>query len=604
MLALILVGMARNLAPPDALFLGAAVVLALTGVISPEEAFSGFANPGVITLAGLFIVAAALRETGVLDAIGQRLLGAERNERGALLRLAGFVVPMSAFVNNTPIVAMLMPVILDFCRKHKISASRLLIPLSYLAILGGTCTLIGTSTNLVVHGLLLGAGSDAEQLARMPVENREAWTHALRGMGLFEIGMVGLPFALIGTLYMWSVGVKLLPHRKELIEQLGDSRREYLVEMEVQAGCRLIGQSVEKAGLRHLEGLFLIEIDRSSGSITPVGPETVILAEDRLIFTGIVETIVELEKIPGLVPAADPEYEVQPKARRDRNLCEAVISMSSPLAGQSVRKSNFRARYNSAVIAVHRNGARLRTKIGDIVLRPGDTLLLQAGPNFSRAHGNNTDFYLVSDVEGSSPLRHDRSYMAIALFVGLIIVLTTGLVTPAIGALLAAGLMVATRCISASGARRSVEWQVLVTIAAAIGVGKALDNSGIAQIVAEAIAGFSEPLGAIGPWVALAAIYLVALATTELVTNNAAAVLIFPFCLDTALMMEVSPRPFVMALALAASSSFATPIGYQTNMMVFGPGGYRFTDFMRVGLPLDLILWITAVLLVPIFWPF
>ncbi len=604
MLVLILVGMARNLAPPDALFLGAAVVLALTKVISPEEAFSGFANPGVITLAGLFIVAAALRETGVLDALGQRLLGSERSERGALLRLAGFVVPMSAFVNNTPIVAMLMPVILDFCRKHKISASRLLIPLSYLAILGGTCTLIGTSTNLVVHGLLLGTGSDPEHLARLPVESQAAWTHALRGMGLFEIGMVGLPFVLIGTLYLWSFGVKLLPRRKELIEQLGESRREYLVEMMVQAGCRLIGQNVEKAGLRHLEGLFLIEIDRNGRSITPVGPETIIRAEDRLIFTGIVETIVELEKIPGLVPAADPEYEVQPVARRERNLCEAVISMSSPLSGQSVRKSNFRARYNSAVIAVHRNGARLRTKIGDIVLRPGDTLLLQAGPNFSQAHGNNTDFYLVSDVEGSSPLRHDRSYMAIALFVALIVVLTTGRVSPAIGALLAAGLMVATRCISSSGARRSVEWQVLVTIAAAIGVGQALDNSGIAQIVAEAIANWTAPMGSIGPWVALAAIYLVALATTELVTNNAAAVLIFPFCLDTALMMGVSPRPFVMALALAASSSFATPIGYQTNMMVFGPGGYRFTDFIRIGLPLDLILWVTAVLLVPVFWPF
>ena len=287
LLTLLIVGgvflaLVRNLAPPDLLFLGATALLATCGIISPTEAFAGFANEGVLTVAVLFVVAASLRETGVLDAIGYYLLRTTRTKRGVLSRLALIVVPSSALLNNTPIVAMFVPVVLDWCRRHRISPSQLLIPLSYLAILGGTCTLIGTSTNLVVNGLMLENG--------------------MTGMTLFELGWVGIPCALFGTAYLMVMGDRLLPERKDLISQLNDARREYLLEMQVQDGCRLVGQTVEAGGLRNLPGLFLIEIDRGDTVVTPVSPRDMIRANDRLVFTGVVSSIIELEKNPRFTP--------------------------------------------------------------------------------------------------------------------------------------------------------------------------------------------------------------------------------------------------------------------------------------------------------------
>ncbi|NLY01997.1 MAG: SLC13 family permease, partial [Rhodopirellula sp.] len=401
--------------------------------------------------------------------------------------------------------------------------------------------------------------------------------------------------------YLFVVGRKLLPDRKELLEQLGESRREYLAEMLVQPGCRLVGQSVERAGLRQLPGLFLIEIDRYGRLIAPVGPDDLIEKNDRLVFTGIVSSIIDLEKTPGLVPIADPDYEVSPGQQRRRRLCEAVISENSPLIGKTIRGADFRAAYGAAVVAVHRGGKRVEKKIGDIVLRPGDTLLLQVRPHFLRAHRHDPAFYLVSDVEDYRPLRRDRAWIALSLFAALIFLMTTGLVSTVVAATLVAVLMVAAGCISSGDARRSVEWQVLVTIASAFGVGTALQNSGVATAIATTLV---DATSALGPIAALAVIYFLGSMMTELITNNAAAVLMFPFCLETARLYDASPRPFLMALILAASASFMTPIGYQTNMMVYGPGGYRFTDFLRVGGPLNLMLWIVAVCLIPLFWPF
>lgn len=573
--------LARNLAPPDLIFIGATAFFALVGVITPEEAFEGFSNPGVLTVGVLFVVAAALRETGVLDYIGNLVLGRAKSERGAMVRLAGVLLPMSAFLNNTPIVAMFVPVVLDWCRRHRVAPTRLLIPVSYMAILGGTCTLIGTSTNLVVNGLMLEYG--------------------LPGMSLFEIGWVGLPYALVGMVYLMTVGRRLLPERKELLEQLGETRREYMVEMLVQPGCRLIGQSIEDAGLRQLPGLFLIELDRDGLVLAPVSPDVVIEENDRLIFTGIVSSIIELEKIPGLMPATDDTYEVSPTGQRERRLCEAVISETSPLVGKTVKEADFRAAYGAAVVAVHRGGARVTTKIGDIRLKPGDTLLLQTQAHFARAYRNDPAFYLVSDVEDWRPLRRDRAWLALGLFVLLIALMTTGFVPIVVAATVVAVVMVAMGCISMGEARRSVEWQVLITIAAAFGVGAALENSGAAAALAGLIV---ESTQILGPIAALTAVYVITWLMTEMITNNAAAVLLFPFCLETARLLDADPRPFLMALVLAASASFSTPIGYQTNMMVYGPGGYRFTDFMKVGTPLNTMLMVVAVVLIPLIWPF
>jgi len=577
----VLVALIRNIAPPDLLFLGATATFAAFGVISPAEAFAGFANGGVITVAVLFVIAASLRETGVLDSIGYYLLRKTRTQTGVLGRLAAIVIPSSAFLNNTPIVAMLMPIVLDWCRRQRISPSQLLIPLSYLAILGGTCTLIGTSTNLVVNGLMIENG--------------------LPGMSLFELARVGVPCALFGTLYLLFASHRLLPERKDLISQLSDERREYLLEMQVLEECRLVGQTVEAGGLRHLPGLFLIEIDRGDTIVAPVSPSDTIRANDRLVFTGIVSSILELEQIPGLIPLADPAYEVSPERKRRRRLYEAVISSTSPLNGKTIRSANFRSTYGAAVVAVHRSGSRVKKKIGDIALQPGDTLLLQTSPTFLNKHRDDPAFFLISRVEEWRPLRRDRAGIALALFVVLLVLMTTGWVDTAIAGSLVAVATVAFGCISASEARRSIEWQVLVTIAAAFGVGTALQNSGAAATLSEGFVMLTRPFGLTA---AIAAIYTVGIVLTSAITNNAAAVLLFPLCLETAKLYDVEPRPFLIASILSASSCFLTPIGYQTNMMVYGPGGYKFADFLRCGIPLTLALGTMTTFLIPIFWSF
>ncbi len=595
LVVLVFIGLALNRAP-DALMLGATVAAGLAGIIKPAEVFRGFSNENVLTVAALFVVAAALRETGALDVLGARMFGQARGERSAMVRLAGSVVPSSAFLNNTPIVAMFLPVVTEWCRKHRVSPSRLLMPLSYFAILGGICTLIGTSTNLVVNGLM---GEWAKQHAGTPLARQ------LHPMSLFELGRVGLPMSLAGLAMLLTLGRRLLPDRKDLIEELGDTMREYLLDMQIQQGCRLIGQRVAEAGLRHLPGLFLVEITREGNVISPVEPDEMLRENDRLTFAGAVDTIVDLERIAGLVPVADGAYELG-KERRDRRLCEAVISATSPIINKTVRDSDFRALYNAAIVAIHRGGERLRGRIGDVVLRPGDTLLLQAGPHFVRAHRNDPDFYLVGRIDEARPVRHERASLSI-LLLGLLIAgfalsvrFHHWMPPEVIIVFLVAGAMIATRCISVTDARQSVDWQTLVTIAASFGLGKAIENSGLARIIAEGLFSVSQSMG---PIAALSAIYLMTMLMSELLSNNASAALMFPFAIATAELFGADARPFAMAIAFGASAAFATPIGYQTHMMVWSPGGYKFTDFMRVGVPMDILLWIVATALIPIAWP-
>ncbi|MBI2191574.1 MAG: SLC13 family permease [Planctomycetes bacterium] len=607
--AAIFLALLRDLAPPDVLFVCAATVLAVAGIITPAEAFHGFANSAVLAVAALFVVAAGLRETGVLEHLGHRVLGGARtngdarppNESGALKRLAALVIPLSAFLNNTPIVAMFMPVTVDWCRRHRISPSKLLIPLSYLAILGGTCTLIGTSTNLVVNGLMTQSAGSPGPGDSPAAEAGAAFRRDLRGMSLFELAPVGVPYALVGLAYLLFVGRKLLPERKDLLEQLGDERREYLVEMLVEPECRLAGLPVQEAGLGGPAGLSLIEIEREGRSIIPSRPGETIQAGDRIVFSGVLSRIVELKRISGLIPVIDPSYEVTPEKQANRLLVEAVLSPSSPLVGKTVEDADFRSAYGAAVVGVHRNGVRGTGQIRHFELRPGDTVLLQARSSFLRAHRNDPDFYLVSDVEEWRPLRPDRAWIALLLFIALIALMTTGSVDVGIASLAAGVLMILCGCISTAEARKAIDFQVIVTIAASFAVGVALQKTGAAAVIAGIVVDLTRGLG---PLAVLAALYLVASMVTELITNNAAAVLLFPLCLETARACAASPRPFLMALVFAASASFVTPIGYQTNMMVYGPGGYRFIDFVRVGLPLKVILWLVAVALIPLCWPF
>ncbi|MEZ6138595.1 MAG: SLC13 family permease [Pirellulaceae bacterium] len=622
----------RRNAPTEVLFCLALVVFIGFGIISPAAAWEGFSDRAVIAIAGLLVISAALRSSGVLDSVGRTLLGNVRTERGALTRLSGVLIAASAFLLNTALVAMLMPVVINWCRQRNIAPSRLLLPISYLAILGGTCTLVGTSTNFVVDSELRKvtttindldssqrAGLDeslrSEEVqeltgrygARWLIERREQ----LQPMSLTDISWVGIPCALAGALLLVLFGSRLLPDRTEMLDSLEEQRREYLVEMTVTAGCGLIGKTVEEGGLRHLPGLFLIEIDRDGEVIGPVAPNDRIYEQDRLVFTGVVATIVDLEKIPGLVPAADINYEIAPERAASRSLVEVVLSPSSPLVGVTIRQANFRQLYNAAVVAVHRNGERLPSKIGDIELSAGDTLLLQTQHGFVRSFRNRPDFYLVSGVEESEGRRHNKLGLAGALTLVLILWLfllpvfehfkfPEALTSPVFAIFSVAMVMILTRCVSIADARRSIDLPMLLTVGAAIGVGRAIGACGASDSVAQAM------IGAVGdtPYLSLVVLFILTVIFTEMLSNVAVAALMFSIAMGLASQLDCNPRPFIMAVTLGASLSFISPIGYQTNLMVMGPGGYRPPDYIRAGLPLSIVVSTIALILIPILWPF
>ncbi len=575
----VIAAMALELSGADVIMLSGLIVLSASGVLTPRETFAGFANEAMLTVGALLVLSAALRDTGALEATFGRIFGRTRRELVALVRLMLPTAALSAFLNNTTIVAMMTPVVIDWAHRNRMSPGRFLIPLSYATILGGVLTIIGTSTNLTVAGLMLAA--------------------KLEPMGFFEITPVGLPICLVGLAYLFFAAPRLLPARKEPTENLGESRREYTVAMIVEPRSPLAGRSVEEAGLRHLPGLFLVEVDRSGQVITPVASDELILESDRLVFAGVVETIVDLQRMRGLVPATDNEEPAS--AAPGRRLTEAVISHSSPLVGRSIRDASFRTVYDAAVIAVHRNGERVPGKIGDIVLKPGDTLLLQTSPGFFRAHRNSPDFYLVSELPGTENPRYDRAWVALGVLAALVVVVTLELLPISVAAFLAAGALVGTRCISAAQARRSIEWSILIVIASALGLGLALEKTGLARAAAHLL---TSSAGELSPVVALAIVYFATVALTEAISHNAAAALMFPIALATATQLGVDNRGFVMAVTVAASCGFATPIGYQTHLIVYGPGGYRFGDFVRIGLPLDILCGTVAVTVIPLVFPF
>ncbi|MCC3751535.1 MAG: SLC13 family permease [Halorhodospira halophila] len=563
---------------PDMAFLGAVTVLLVSGVIGPREAFEGLSNPGVLTVAALYVVVAGIRETGGVQWVSTRLLGRPRSLLDAQRRLTLPVAGFSAFLNNTPVVAMLIPAVGDWARKHNLAESKLLLPLSYAAMLGGTCTLIGTSTNLVVNGAL---------------EQRTG-----EGLMLFELAWVGIPVLIVGLAFMFATSRWLLPDRRPAAETLEDPR-EYTVEMIVEPSGPLVGRTIERAGLRHLPGCYLMEIDRGGEILPAVSPREKLRAGDRLVFVGVVDSVVELQKIRGLQPATDQVFKLDGR-RSDRRLVEVVVSETCPVANRTVRDGRFRTRYDAVVIAVARNGERVDGKIGDIVLRPGDTLLIEAGEGFVERQRNARDFLLVRGIEGSAVPRHDRAWLALGILGVMLGVVGVGWLSMLEGALAAGAALLATRCMTLNAARQSVDWSVILTIAAAFGIGAAMDQTGLAAVIA---GGLLQLAGEV-PWLNLAVVYLVTVLFTSVITNNAAAVLMLPIAASVAADLSVSVVPFAVAIMLAASASFATPMGYQTNLMVYGPGGYHFTDYLRAGLPLNLVTAAVALAVIPWVWPF
>ena len=564
---------------PDIVMMAGLTLLLVAGVISPGQALSGFANEGLITVGTLYIVVTGLRETGAITYLAQFVLGKPRSIGQAQMRITTPTALISAFMNNIPVVAMMVPVAHEWAKRHDLSVSRLLMPLSYAAIAGGTCTLIGTSTNLVVNGLLMKeTGSDS--------------------LSMFEIAWVGVPCVILTLLYIRIFSPYLLADRLPAISHF-ENAREYTVEMLIETGSALDGKTVVEAGLRQLPNLFLIEINRNGRVLPAVSSQDQLAGGDRLVFAGVIDSVVDLQHIPGLKPATNQIFKLD-TPRENRVFIEAVVSDSCPIVGKTIKEGRFRTLYNAAIIAVARNGERINAKLGDIVLRSGDTLLLESSPAFVSQQRNSRDFLLVSSLGEPGPARHDKMITALFIVGLMVIVVASGLLSILKAAMIAAGLMIITRCTTGRIARRAVDWQVIIVIGASLGIGNALYETGAAQTLANNLITLTTNT----PWVTLIVIYAITACFSLIITNIAAAVIMFPISLAVSTQLDVSILPFVIAIMMAASTSFATPIGYQTNLMVYGPGGYHFTDYLRFGLPLTILVGCLTLVIIPYVWVF
>jgi di/tricarboxylate transporter len=573
----VLVVLARGrISPAVVVFSGAVAVLVL-GVVEPEEAFSGFSNSAPITVAALYVLAAGIEKTGALTPVMQSTLGDRGYYRRPLIRTLVPTVGASAFLNNTPIVAMLIPQVTTWAQRRGLAVSKLLMPVSFAAILGGLITVIGTSTNLVVSGQMESLG--------------------LREMGFFEIGKLGLPVALVGLVALILLAPRVLPDRRSARAEMEEEGRRFSVEMIVQPGGAIDGKSVADANLRHLSGLFLTSVDRGDTTIAPVRPETVLRGGNRLHFVGSIDRVVDLQEMRGLRSAA--LQHVLDLGDPSVRYFEAVIGSRSPLVGRTLRDVGFRSEYQAAVVGIHRSGHLLEGRLGTVPIRVGDTLVLVSDPGFRERWRDRADFLLVADLAGKPPVATSKAWIPVTLLLVVVVLAATDTFPILEGSLVAAVLLVMTRILSPLEARRAIDIEVIVVIASAFGLAAAMQASGLASSVAS---GLVDLFGGFGDRGVLLGLVLATIILTELVTNNAAALLMLPIAVQAAGASGLDPRGAAMAVAVSASASFLSPIGYQTNMMVYGPGGYRFTDYARLGWILTLIVGVSTVTLTPVFW--
>lgn len=562
-LTAMVIGLARGRVSPPAGVLGASALLYVLGVTSASEAFSGFSNTAPITVAGLYVLAGAVDKTGALQPVVSRLLAEPKTVRFDLARLLVPSAAASAFLANTPIIAMLTPAVTRWADERGRSASTFLIPLSYATILGGAVTAIGTSTNLVASGLLEEAG--------------------LGALGLFELAKIGLPLAVIGVLLIVVLAPLLLPERRRPRKAVAG--RSFTVRMNVDPGGNADGRSVQDAGLKSLSGVYLAEIERPDRRIAPVSPSQTLRGGDTLVFAGRVDDIVDLQGIDGLT-AAETDAVDQLTGDQVTGFFEVVVGQSSPLSGRTPAEVGFRQRYNGAILAVHRDGEQLVGKLGTTRLRTGDTLLIVAERGFRLRWRDSGEFLLVSRLDAEMPPPSNKSLWALAAVALAVVLPVVGVMTVTRSTILAAILLVGTGVLRPREARDAVDVNVVLMIGGAFGLGQAVSVSGLADVIADAMFAVFGSAGAFG---AVVGVVITTMLLTELVTNAAAVALVFPIAIDIADRSGLDPRLLVMGAAIAGSASFLTPIGYQTNTMVYGPGGYRFSDYLRLGLPMSLL---------------
>src|SRR5690625_3272177 len=469
-----------ELARPGMIIFSVLVVLLITGILTPKEALGGFSNEGMLTIALLFIVAGAVQKSGMIDQMMKKWLRKSRTQTGSMVRFFVPISMFSAFLNNTPIVVTFTPIVKHWCEEHGISPSKFLIPLSYVTILSGTITLMGTSTNLVIHGMLLDYG--------------------LEGFSLFTLTVIGIPLTLVGFLYLFTIGEKLLPDHKGFRQQVTEDVKEYIAEMHVETSFQHVNQSVSKAGLRDLNGLYLVEIIRPNERVSPVRNSTIIQVGDRLIFAGEIATIAELQKIVGLKLRTGTNLELDDLKNGKTSLIEAVVSHQSELLSKSIKQSQFRSRYDAGVIAIHRNNERIQSKVGDIILKPGDSLLLLAGMDFIRKYEQSNDFYVVSRIDPPKQLSESplKSWFSIGLLVAMIIIVSVGLLTMLKAMAITVIILLLMRIVDAEDIKRNVQLDVLLIIASSLGIGVAMTKTGLADLLANSLIAIGKPVGVIG----------------------------------------------------------------------------------------------------------
>lgn len=567
--------LATDKTPPDLTLLSAVVVLMLAGVLSPRDALRGFANETLLTIAALLVVAEAVRKTGALTYVVRLMSPTTPSVRAALLRTMIPSAALSSVMNNTAVVAILGPLIRDRSRSSSIPPSRLLIPLAYASTLGGLITLIGTSTNLVVSGLLIQSGA--------------------RPLGMFELTPVGLAAAAAGILYLTAAGPRVLAGARDHIPDRGEIR-SYHFELRVPHGSPLEGVSVENAGLRALQGAFLAHIHRGGEVITLIEPDQRLKGGDLLAFVGNPRHLDDLLDEKKLIRAVDHD---QGPGEHPLPLFEAVVAPESTLVGRTLRDADFRSRFQAVVLGIHRRGQRLTAPLGRTRIEAGDLLLVEARPQFELAAATSGEFYMVAPLGRTLTVAGRKAPAVLLLLLGIVVAAGTGALPVVTAAFAAAIIAVVIRAISPQDARRSVDVSLLIAIASGFALAHTIEQTGLARALAQFIV---AGLHSFGPVAVLAAVYVATNLLTELLSNNAAAALIFPVAAAAAAAAGADIRPFAVAVAVAASAAFILPTGYQTYLMVMGLGGYRFRDFIRTGLPLNFLIMAVAIPLIVSLW--
>jgi di/tricarboxylate transporter len=553
--------------------------LLLFGLVTPQEGISGFSNPATVTVAAMFVLSAGLQKTGAVAAVGRLLVRLGRNHFLVLLLIMGAVGVISAFINNTAAVAVFLPLVLTVAARRRIAASRLLIPLSYASQFGGVCTLIGTSTNLLVSAISEQAGYGA--------------------FSMFEFSRLGLIMFAAGTLYFLLLGRWLLPERQTQGLIADFELGEYITELRVTENSPLIGKTVMESNLGTEHDVIILKLlDEDRKVWVPYRQR---LREGSvLLVRGRIQELMALKETAKLELHA--EFKLRDETLQDEEmmLVQALVAPQSRLIGRTLKGLYFRHRYNALVLAIHRRGALLRDKLNAVRLELGDALLVMAPRKDIEALRADDNFIVLGEVQ--EPSLHRRKVPLALAIVALVVGLAAlGILPILVAALLGCVAMVLCRCVSLEEAYKAVDWQVIFLLAGILPLGIAMEKTGAARWLANQALGL---VGGMGPVAALAALYLLTAVLTELMSNNAAAVLLAPIAIATAVQLGIDPKPLLMAVTFAASTSFATPIGYQTNAMVYNVGGYRYADFLRVGIPLNLIFWLLATLFIPRFWPF